>query len=96
MRAIASRLESRCRRAEQHQVLAAGEPLVERGLLAGQRDLLADGAGVGDDVMAGDERAALGRGEEGGEDADGGGLAGAVVAEQTEHRAGLDREVEAG
>ncbi len=48
---------------EQHQVLAAGEPLVERRLLAGQRDLLADGSGRGDDVMAGDERAALGRGE---------------------------------
>ena len=36
--------------AEQHQVLAAGEALVERGLLAGERDLLAHGAGLAGDV----------------------------------------------
>ena len=58
-------------------------------------DLLAHGAGRGGDVVAGDERAALRRCEQGGEDADGGRLARAVVAEQAEHGAGLDGEVEA-
>ena len=48
--------------AEQHQVLATGEALVQRGLLAGERDLLAHGAGLADDVVAADERAALGGG----------------------------------
>ena len=42
---------------------------------------------VGDDVVAGDHRAALGRLQQRGEDAHGGRLAGAVVAEQAEHRA---------
>ena len=52
------------------------------------------GVRVGDDVEAGDRRRALGRHGERGEDADGGGLARAVVAEQPEDRAGGDVEIE--
>ena len=47
-----------------------------------------------DDVEAGDARRALGRLEQRRQDADGGGLAGAVVAEQPEDGAGGDVEVE--
>ena len=50
--------------------------------------------GVGDDVDAGDVRAAGGGEGERGEDADRRGLAGAVVAEQPEDGAGGDVEVE--
>src|SRR4051794_24992978 len=81
---------------EQDEVLATGEALVERGLLAGEGDLLADGGGVADDVVAADERAPAVRHEEGGEDADGGRLAGAVVAEQAAGLARRDLEVDAG
>ena len=84
-------LEQPLQAAEQHEVLAAGEALVERRLLAGERDLLAHGAGLADDVVAADQRAARVGGEQRGEDADGGRLARAVVAEQAEDRARLDR-----
>ena len=50
-------------------------------------DLLADPVGVRGDVDAGDGRRALGRAAQGGEDADRGRLAGAVVAEEPEHGA---------
>ena len=50
--------------------------------------------GSRDDVVAGDERAAGGGGEQRGEDAHGGRLAGAVVAEQAEHRARRDGQVQ--
>ena len=56
---------------------------------------LADAAGLGGDVAAGDERrAGVGR-EQGGEDAHRGGLAGAVGAEHAEHGAGPRGEVDA-
>ena len=49
---------------------------------------------LGHDVEAVDERAPAGRRQQRGEDADGGRLPGAVVAEQAEHRARLRRQVE--
>ena len=67
---------------------------VDRGLLGGHADAAAHGAGVGDDVDAGDRGRALGGRRERGEDADGRGLARAVVAEQAEHGARRDVEVE--
>ena len=81
--------------AEQAQVLAAGEALVERGLLAGERDLLAHGARLARRRRG--RRPARGPrwGQQRGEDANGGGLAGAVVPEQAEHGARLHGEVEA-
>ena len=79
---------------EQHQVLAAGQALVQRGLLAGERRPARARRRARGHVVAGDERAALRRCEQRGEDADGGRLARAVVAEQAEHGAGLDGEVE--
>ena len=94
MRASASPLDELLQAAEQRQVLAPGQALVERGLLAGERDRLAHGPRLADDVVAGHERAAGGGGEERGEDADGGRLAGAVVAQQPEHGARLDAQVE--
>ena len=50
--------------------------------------------GVLDDVEPGDGGSTFGGSREGGEDADGGGLAGAVVAEEAEDGAGGDVEVE--
>ena len=67
--------------ADQLEVLASGEELVEAGVLAGDADAAAHLVGVGDDVEPVD-RHPPGRGpHEGGEDPDEGGLAGAVVAE---------------
>ena len=95
-RATASRLDSRCSRAEQHQVLAPGQALVERGLLAGERDRLAHGAAarrrrrgrrrtrgrlVGASSVVRMRTAVV--------------LPGAVVAEQPEHGARRDGEVQA-
>jgi hypothetical protein len=81
--------------AEQPQVLAAGEVLVDGGVLAGQADPAADGARPGDDVDAVDQRAAGVRAQQRGEHAHGGGLAGAVGPEQAEHGAALDGERDA-
>ena len=60
----------------------------------GDADAFAHRGGLVDDVEPGDGGAALGRLAERGEDADRGGLAGAVVAEQAEDGAGRDVEVE--
>ena len=80
--------------ADHLEVRARREQAVDGGLLAGQAELRAHDRRVGDDVVAGDRRAALGRAQQRGQDAHGGGLAGAVVAEQAEHRALGDVEVD--
>ena len=80
---------------EQAQVLAAGQAVVERGLLAGEGEAGARGRGLAHDVMACDERAAGGGGEQRREDPHGGRLAGAVVAQQAEHGARFDDEIQA-
>ena len=73
-------------------VLAAREVLVDRGVLAGQPDDVAHGVGLGDHVVAEDRGVPRVGAEDGGEDAHGGRLAGAVGPEQSEHGAGLDLE----
>ena len=74
-------------RADQHEVLRAGEQLVEGGVLPGDADDAAHGRGVGDDVEAGDPGRAARRAGQRGEHADGGRLAGAVGAEHAEDAA---------
>ncbi len=81
--------------ADHLQVLRAGQVLVDRGGLAGQADLLAHGAGVATQVDAGDGGLALIGFEQGGEDAHGGGLAGAVGAQQAQHGPLGDGQVDA-
>jgi hypothetical protein len=76
------------------EVRAGAEQPVDGRLLAGEADLGAHDRGVGDDVVAGDRGAALGRRQQGGQDAYGRGLAGAVVAQQPEHGALRDVEVD--
>ena len=80
--------------ADHHEVRAAAHQPVDRGLLGGHTDAPPHGAGVGHHVDAGHGRRALGGRRQGGQDADGGGLAGAVVAEQAEDGAGGHVEVE--
>ncbi len=63
---------------DHHEVLATGEDLVEGGVLGGDADVAPHGGRLADDVMAGDPRRAAVGDREGGEDAHGGGLAGAV------------------
>jgi hypothetical protein len=72
---------------EEH-VLLAGDQAVDRGELAGHADRGAHRLRVDGQVVAADADAAGGRvgRDEGGEDLDGGGLAGAVRAEQGEDR----------
>ena len=82
--------------ADEAEVLAAGEVLVHGGVLAGEADALAHRLRVGGDVEAQHLGPAGVRPEDGGEDADGRGLAGAVGAEQAEHGAGGDGEIDAG
>jgi hypothetical protein len=77
------------------EVLAAGGVVVDAVLLADDADRMADAHGFGQHVVAGDTGAAGVGGGEGGEDADGRGLARAVRPEQAEDRARLDLEVEA-
>jgi hypothetical protein len=81
--------------ADEDEVLGAGERLVERRVLAGQPDELADLVRLGGDVVAEHRRAAVVRRDQGGEDADDGGLAGAVRAEEAEDGAGGDGQVDA-
>ena len=78
--------------ADHVDVLAAGQVLVDRRVLSGQPDDAADHVGRLDDVVAEDGRRTRVRLEDGGQDAYGGGLAGAVRAEQTENGSGLDLE----
>ena len=80
---------------DHHEVLAAGQVLVDRRVLAGQADLRAQRGRVAHDVEAGHAALpAVGR-QQRGQDADGGRLAGAVGAEQPEHGARGDVEVDA-
>ena len=72
-----------------------GQVLVDRGVLAGQPDGAAHRVGCGDHVVAEHGGASRVGAQDGGEDAHGGRLAGAVGAEQAEHRAGLDLERDA-
>ena len=74
----------------QDEVLAAGRVGVEPVLLADDADRVADARRVGEDVEAGDARAAAVGSREGGEDADGRRLPGAVGAEQAEDGARRD------
>ena len=74
--------------------LSAGHQRVDRRLLEGHPDRAADIVGLADHVVAGYERRAGGGAEEGGEDADQGGLAGAVGAEEAVDLSGVDLEVE--
>jgi len=69
--------------------------LVDRRVLAGEPDLAAQLARLGDDVEAGDAGAAAVGRQQGGEDADRSRLAGAVGAEQGEDGAGGGAEVDA-
>ena len=73
----------------------AGEVLVDRGVLPGEAHLLADGLRFAHDVVAEHRRRAGGGLEQRGEDADGGGLAGAVRAEQAVDGALADPQVHA-
>ena len=76
------------------QVLAAGEILIDRGGLAGQADHLAHGGGLAGHVVAGHPGLAGVGAHQGGQDPNGGGLAGAVGAEEPEHGAGWDGQVQ--
>lgn len=81
--------------AEVAEVLGAGELAVDHPLAAGdQVDPAAGVAGVLDHVEAVQGDGAGGGMEQGGEDLDGGGLAGAVEAEQAGDPAGRDLQVE--
>ncbi len=72
------------------QQLPAGHERVDRRLLERHPDRAADSVGLADHVVAGDERRAGGGSQERGEDADEGGLAGAVGAEEAVDLAGVD------
>ena|GEM_PF-6267924 len=74
--------------------LPAGHQRVDSRLLERHADRAADGVGLADHVVARHERRAGGGAQEGGEDADQGGLAGAVGAEKAVDLSGVDREVE--
>jgi hypothetical protein len=78
------------------QVLLAGLQVVDRRVLAGEADAATDPAAVADDVEARHPGLAGVRADQRGQDAHGGGLAGAVRAEQREHAAALDPQVDAG
>jgi hypothetical protein len=68
----------------QQQVLLAGQQTVDRGELAGDADRLPDPVRVRGEIVSGDRDGAGVGGDQGGEDVDGGRLAGAVRAEQGE------------
>ena len=82
--------------AQHDEVLPAGEQRVDGGVLGGQADAPADLVGLGADVEAGDGGLALVGLGEGGQDAHGGGLAGAVGPQHGGDGAGGDLEVDAG
>ena len=77
------------------QVLEAGEVLVDGRVLAGEADAPAQLGGVADDVEARDEHGAGVGLQQRREHADRGRLAGAVGAEEPEHAARRDLEVDA-
>ena len=95
-RALASRVRQVEQLADQHQVLGAGQVLVDRGVLAGQADGLAHLRAASRATSKPPTRARAGVGpQQRGQDADGGGLAGAVGAEHAEHGALARGEVDA-
>jgi hypothetical protein len=79
---------------QQHQVLPSGEVLVGRGVLTGQGDPAADGVSLGDHVVAQHPRDAGVGPQQGGQDPDDGGLAGAVGPEQAVDHAGGHGQVD--
>ena len=80
---------------DQHEVVRAGQRLVDGGVLPGQPDPGAHRRGFGDDVVAQHAGTPGVRAQQRGEHAHGGGLARAVRPEQAEHGAAADREVHA-
>jgi hypothetical protein len=81
---------------DHHQVLGAGQILVDRGVLAGEPDGAADQVRLTQHVVTGDPGRTFVGPQQGGQDAYGSGLARAVGAEDTEHGALLGGEVHAG
>jgi hypothetical protein len=79
----------------QVQVLLAGQQVVDGGELAGDADGGTDGVGFGGDVAPCDADLAGVGFDQGGQDLHDGGLAGAVGAQQGEHGALGDGEVDA-
>ena len=77
------------------EVLEPREVLVDRRVLPGEPDAGAQQRRVTHDVEPADLRSPAVGHEQGGQDADAGGLAGAVRAEQPEHGAVWDRQVDA-
>ena len=80
--------------ADHLDVHPSAEEAVDGGFLRGHADAAAHLVGLAHHVEAGHRARALGGDGEGGEDADRGGLAGPVVAEEAEHGARSDAEVE--
>lgn len=80
---------------DEHEVLASGEDLVDRGELSGEADALAHSDRVCGHIHALHRRGSGIRLQQGGEDAHHGGLTGAVRAEEGEDAALLDLEVDA-
>ena len=76
--------------ADQDQILAAGEVLVDGGELAGETDRAPHRRGVGRHVVAEYPRPPLVGSQQGGEDPDGRRLAGPVRPEDAVHGAGRD------
>jgi hypothetical protein len=79
----------------QPEVLTAGQVGIDRRILAGEADPVADAVGVADHVVAEDLRVPAVGWEDGCQDPDRGGLAGAVGPEQPEHGTGRHLEVDA-
>ena len=80
---------------EEPEVLAPGEVLVHGRVLAGEADDAAQLLGLLDRVEAGHRGVTRVRAQQRGDDAHGGGLAGAVRAEQAQHAALRDGQVKA-
>jgi hypothetical protein len=79
--------------ADQHQVLGAGQVLVDARVLAGETDAAAHPLRLLEYVDAGHLRMARIGAQQGGEHPYGGGLAGAVGPEHAEHRAPAHRQI---
>jgi hypothetical protein len=73
--------------ADDLQVFPAGQLFLDGRGLPGQADRAADGSGLADDVVTLDPGPPAVRRQQGGQDADRGGLAGPVGAEHAQHRA---------
>jgi len=71
-----------------------GQDLINRGALAGESDIRPDLVGMGEDVDPGDLDPTGIRLEQGGENANRRGLAGAVGSKQPQDRAALDLEID--